>query len=481
MQLTTERERLYEQVAHNIEHLVQTGTFKSGERIPSVRVLSKQMEVSVTTVLEAYRMLEDRGVIEARPQSGYYVRAARPEPPAPPEPGQPCEGPCEVSVAELIMRFVRDHRNLALLHLGAAVPNPELLPTQKLNRCLATAARNRMEVSNIYEFAPGSVELRVQVARRMLDAGCVLSPDDIVITNGCQEALVLCLRATCQAGEAVAVESPAFYGHLKAIEMLGLKAIEIPSHPDTGISLDALEFAMDQHPIKAVLCTPCFSNPLGSRMPEEAKAALVEMLFQREIPLIEDDIYGDLCFDLHRPHAALAHDKGRGNVLLCSSVSKTLAPGYRIGWAVPGERFRSRVEQLKTFTNLACPVLTQLAVAEFLANGGYDQHLRRVRKIYACQTARMGDAVGRLFPAGTRVTHPTGGFVLWVEMPRHVDALEVYTRCLQEGISLAPGHLFGASPRYKHFIRLNAAYWSPRVERAMETIARVVGEQQEKA
>lgn len=471
MSITTERERLYEQVAHNIEHLVQTGTFKSGERIPSVRVLSKQMEVSVTTVLEAYRMLEDRGLIEARPQSGYYVRAARPDPPAPPELNRPCEGPCEVTVAELIMSFVRDHRNRNLLHLGAAVPNPELLPTQRLNRCLAVAARNRVAESNRYEFSPGSEELRIQIARRMLDAGCVLSPDDIVITNGCQEALLLCLRATTQAGEAVAVESPAFYGHLKAIEMLGLKAIEIPSHPDTGISLDALEFAMDQHPIKAVLCTPCYSNPLGSRMPEEAKSHLVEMLSQRDIPLIEDDIYGDLCFELHRPHAAKAYDK---NVLLCSSVSKTLAPGYRIGWAIPGDKYRARVEQLKTFTNLACPALTQFAIAEFLANGGYDQHLRRVRKIYACQTARMADAVGRLFPPGTRVTHPTGGFVLWVEMPRSVDAYEVYRRSLEGGISLAPGHLFGASPRFKHFIRLNAAYWSPRVERAIETIARIV-------
>lgn len=474
MSTTTERERLYEQVAHNIEHLVQTGTFKSGERIPSVRVLSKQMEVSVTTVLEAYRMLEDRGLIEARPQSGYYVRAARPEPPAPPEPDVPLEGPREVTVGELIMRFIRDHRDRSRLALGAAAPNPELMPTQRLNRCLATVARNRPLETTMYEFAPGSEELRVQIARRMLDAGCVLSPDDIVVTNGCQEALVLALQATCQAGDAVAVESPAFYGHFKAIEMLGLKAIEIPTHPDTGISLDALEFAMNQHPIKAVLCTPCHSNPLGSRMPEGSKIRLVEMATERDSPVIEDDVYGDLCFDHHRPHALKAFEKQPGHVLLCSSFSKTLAPGYRIGWVVTGERFRDRVELSKTFTNLASPAATQLAVAEFLANGGYDQHLRRVRRIYASQTARVADAVGRLFPAGTRCTHPTGGFVLWIEMPRHVDALEVYSKALQEGITLAPGHLFSTSPRFKHFIRLNTAYWSPRVERAIETIARIV-------
>ncbi|MEW6280282.1 MAG: PLP-dependent aminotransferase family protein [Candidatus Eremiobacterota bacterium] len=462
------RTRLYEQIAQNVQHLVESGTFKSGDRIPSVRALSKQMEVSVTTVLEAYRLLEDQGVIEARPQSGYYVRPNRPEPPAHPEPDVHLEGPSRVARGEIIMQFMRDIRNPNLLNLGAAVPNPEFLPTQKLNRTLAAVARDRVDRSNVYEFSPGCEELRVQLARRMLDAGCVLAPDDIVITNGCQEALMLCLRSVCEAGDTVAVESPTFYGHLKAIEMLELKAVEIPSHPDSGISLDALSFALDQHKVRAVVATPCYSNPIGSRMPEENKQQLVESLRQREIPLIEDDIYGDLSFSQHRPHACRAYDDS-GNTMLCSSLSKTLAPGYRIGWAVPGPR-RARVELLKTFTNIACPGLTQMAMAEFLATGGYDHHLRRVRRVYARQTGQMADAIGRHFPYGTRVTRPTGGFVLWVELPRTVDSLEVYLRALHEGISLAPGHLFSVGPRYRNFLRLNAAWWSPQVERAVALI-----------
>ena len=303
-------------------------------------------------------------------------------------------------------------------------------------------------------------------------AGCSLTPDEVVITSGCQEALGLCLRALCQPGDTVAIESPIYYGVLQAIEMQGLRALKIPTHPQDGISLDALEYALDQNTVKACVVIPNYSNPVGSLMPDGKKRRLVEMLTARGVPLIEDDLYGELGFGPARPRVAKAWDAA-GNVFHCSSVSKTLSPGFRVGWAVPG-RWQEAVECQKVVANLSTPTPTQLAVAEFLAGGGYDHHLRRLRRAHARQTALMGQAVAHFFPEGTKVTRPTGGFVLWVELPPESDALWLFERALSMGISLAPGPMFSARQRYANFVRLNTAFWSPRVEGALESLGRLL-------
>ena len=308
-------------------------------------------------------------------------------------------------------------------------------------------------------------------ARRAMTAGCLLSPEDIVTTQGATEAVNLCLRSVCRPGDTVAVESPTFYGFLQIIESLGLHALEIPTHPDHGLSLDALAYAMEHNRISACLLVSNFSNPLGCSMPEESKKGLVELLGAHEIPLIEDDIYGDLCFDEDRPSVAKAFDK-KGLVLLCSSFSKTIAPGYRVGWVAAG-RFQSQVERLKVLSNLATSTPTQLAIAEFLSNGGYDHHLRKIRRVYRRQTTAMAQAVIRYFPEGTRVTRPSGGFVLWVELPEHVDSLKLYEDALNSGITIAPGPIFSAKQKFPNFVRLNAGFWSGRIEGAVVTLGQL--------
>jgi DNA-binding transcriptional MocR family regulator len=457
----TEKSKLYENIANQVSSLIDHGAFRPGERIPSVRKLSCQQSVSVTTVLEAYRLLEDRGLIEARPQSGYFVRARFPKMPAEPEISKPVYGPIPVKMGEIVVTVLRDALNPNLPQLGAAVPNSELLPTDKLNRILSAIGRRHRIRSNSYDIPPGCEELRIQVARRVLTAGCTLTPGEIVTTSGCQEALTFALRATCRPGDTVAMESPTFYGLLQAIETAGLRALEIPTHPREGISLEALQKAIEENSIRACFVSN-FNNPLGSCMPDEKKRALVEMLSEYEIPLIEDDIYGDLSFSSERPKVAKAFDK-KGLVLLCSSVSKTLAPGYRVGWIAPG-RFQAEVEHLKVVTNIGTATLPQLAIAEFLANGGYDHHLRKVRRIYAQRVILMTQAISKFFPEGTRMTRPSGGLVLWVEFPEYVDSLKLYELALQVGITFAPGPIFSATQRYRNFIRLNAASWSERCE-----------------
>jgi DNA-binding transcriptional MocR family regulator len=466
---------LYENIADRIARLIRKGTYRTGERIPSVRSLSKQMGVSMSTAVKVYFYLENQGLIEARPQSGYYVRHQLSRVLPEPVEGLSVAAPTLVSVGELVMMVMRDMRNPDLVPLGVATPNPENLPADKLNRILANVARRNNFQAISYEFPPGNERLRVQLAQRALKAGCSLTPDQFVITSGCLEAVMLSLRAVCRPGDTVAIETPIFYNLLQLIEMLDLKALEIPTHPINGISLSALRYALEHNPVHACLVIPNFNNPFGSRMPEENKQELVMLLASHNIPLIENDVYGDLGFLHDRPGIAKRYDK-KGLVIHCSSFSKTLAPGYRVGWVVAG-RFQESIERLKAVSNIATATLPQMAIAEFLANGGYDQYLRKIRGVYSRQTSLMAKAVERHFPKGTMVSTPSGGFVLWVEMPGTVDSIQLYEEALRCGITIAPGTIFSATGKYGNFIRLNAAYWSKRIEHAVATVGRLASAQ----
>lgn len=473
---TVDSERiLYEHVAKTLREQVANGVYRQGERVPSVRRLSGQLAVSVSTVVEAYRRLESQGVIEARPQSGYYVRARLWQPPAQPEISKPSSSPTGVNVSAYALKLLQASHDPSVLQLGVAAQHPSLLPTTALNRILARIARRDTGRGVSYDFPPGCEELRRQIARRALDAGVSVSPDDIVTTSGCQEALSLCLRAVTRPGDTVAIESPVFYGTLQTIEQFGLKAIEIPTCPRKGISIEALTLALDRWKIKACLLVPNFSNPTGALMPEERKKRLVQLLAKHEVPLIEDDIYGDLAHHGPRPKAVKSYDR-KGLVMLCSSFSKTLAPGYRVGWVMPGP-WREQIEHLKYVNTMATATLPQLAIAEFLEHGGYDHYLRKTRVRYAQGIERMTQAVSRYFPDGTRVTQPTGGFVLWIELPENIDAIELHRRALARKISIAPGPLFSPKQMYRNCIRINCALpWTETLDRALITLGRLAEE-----
>jgi DNA-binding transcriptional MocR family regulator len=463
---------LYERVAQRMVEQVNKGIYRPGERVPSVRRLSDQLDVSIATVIEAYRRLEDDGVLEARPQSGYYVRLRQWQPPAEPAVSCPPCTPTTVSNTDLAMRVLKSARRPDLVHLSVAAPHADFTPTRRLNRIAAAISRRDDGAAHRYDFPPGLPALRQQIARRMLETGCDISPDDIVLTSGCQEAVMISLRAVAKPGDVIAVESPTYYGTLQSIESLGMKALEIPTHPRNGVSLEALELALERHRVRACLLVPTYSNPLGSCMPDENKRRLVRLLAEYEIPLIEDDIYADLSFTSPRPRAAKSYDR-KGLVMYCSSFSKTLSPGLRIGWSAPG-RWLKQVEHLKYVSTTAVATLPAMIVAEFLAHGGYDRYLRGVRPIYAQNAERMVQAIARFFPEGTRVAKPNGGVVLWVELPEKVDVLELHQRALERGVSIAPGPLFSAKQKYQHFIRLSYALpWNERVEQALVTVGRL--------
>jgi len=463
---------LYEQVAGRIAHLIDQGALRPGERIPSVRKLVRQQSVSISTVLQAYQLLESRGLIEARPQSGFYVRARRWTPPPEPEILHPPDRSQKLSGASLVMEVVGALSQPGLVRLGAAVPPAECLPTHQLHRALAVAARRQPALANSCDPSIGLPALRMALAREAVEAGCTVSPEEIIITNGTTEALHLCLRAVTQPGDVVGIESPTYFGILQILEMLGLRACEVPTHPNHGVCVGELAARLRRGRIKACVFMSNYSNPLGSCIPDPQKEQLVKLLAQHNVPLIEDDIYGSLSFDANRPRAAKSFDR-EGLVLWCASLTKTVAPGYRIGWAAPG-RFTRRVHQLKHTSSLGSPMVTQIALAEFMATGGYERHLRNLRRTYAQLIARMTDAVARYFPAGTRVTRPQGGHLLWVELPGNADALTLHHQALAAGISIAPGPIFSARQQYRNCLRLNCANpWSDKLEQALAKLGRL--------
>ena len=470
-------EHLYQEIARGLTQAIECGALGIGQKVPSVRHMAAQKGVSVSTVLQAYRTLEDGGWVEARPQSGYFVRHRAPAPPEPEAP--PCDplaGATEIDLCALMQKVLRATSDPNLLNLSVAVPSPHLLPTRAIERAMAAVLRHQPGSSGHYDLPPGCSPLRAEIARRSVAMGAALAPDDILLTSGATEAMNLCLRAVTAPGDTVIIESPAYFGALQVLESLGLRALELPTHPREGLSLEALEVALESHEIKACLLMPNLSNPLGSTMPDAHKKRLVEMLAAREIPLIEDDTYGDLSFAPARPCTAKSFD-ATGNVMLCSTFSKTLGPGLRVGWVAAG-RFRERVEWLKMTSNMASASLPPLAVAEFLQGGGYDHYLRRTRRTYAMQIEKLSEAVAGYFPTGTRLTRPTGSFLLWAELPAPVDTLQLFFAALEEKISIAPGRLFSARDKYPNCLRLSAGLpWNSETERAVQTLGRLAHKQ----
>jgi DNA-binding transcriptional MocR family regulator len=461
-------ELLYERLASDVASMIERGALRPGDRLPSVRRTSRDRRVSVATVLAAYMKLENAGLVEVRPKSGHFVRRAEGQLRVPRTPRLRV-APARVSVSDGVATLLDSMRDPHVVPLGAANVSPELLPIRALNRTLSAIARETATAGGSYDAPPGLATLRRQLAKRSLSWGLSLDEADFVTTIGAMEALHLSLRAVAKAGDTVAVETPAYFGLLQLIEEMGLRALEIPAHPRDGMDLSALEEALARTTIAAVLATPNFCNPLGARMPDDAKERLVRLAQKHDVPIIEDDIYGDLSFDGARPRPAKAFDRD-GRVLLCGSVSKTLAPGYRIGWVVAG-RYQARIERLKFAQSVATPTILQMAVAEYLDHGGYDRHLRVLRSRFASQVQRFREEIAATFPSGTRVSEPQGGFVLWVELPSGVSALELQGAALDRGIAIAPGPIFSARQRFPHHVRVSCGFpWSPRFEAAIATL-----------
>lgn len=466
---------LYHEIASKISSAIDNGVYLPGSRLPGVRRLSQQFGVSVSTVVQAQRQLENSGLIEAKPRSGYYVTHNPWLKPEQPTTSQPELKPTPVTGQELVLQLSQLANQSDFVHLGAAVPDNSFMPMRAFQTSLAKTVRQQSQQAAAYAFPPGILALRQQISRRMHHVGCQVNKEAVLITNGCQEAISIALQTVAKAGDIIAIESPTFYALLQVIESLGMKALEIPTDPREGISLSALELALEQWQVTACVLTPNFSNPLGGLMPNSNKQALVELANTHHLILIEDNIFSDLSFKGEHPQSLLSYTGNDGNVVYCSSFSKTISPGLRIGWMVLPTRFFQHAEYLKYTSNLAAPTLSQLALTDYLLHGGYDRHCRLIQRRYQQQISLFTNAVSKYFPTETRVTQPQGGFVLWLELPDVVDTLELSHRMLTHKVSIAPGQIFSATQKYQHCLRLNCAQpWSSEIERAMITLGREI-------
>jgi len=467
---------LYVELADSLQQLIEQGTLRAGHRVPSVRRMSLQRDVSISTVLQAYTVLENRGYLEARPQSGYYVRPRLPIDTPEPRMARPMSRPAYVSTSDLTADFMANATDPSCVQLGAACPDSSLFPAKKLARLLGSVARNDPSLIGRYTVNWAYEPLTREISRRYLQAGVALSHEEVVITVGCTEALNLALRSVTKPGDTIALETPAYFGILETIQSLNLRVLEIPTDSREGLCLDALREALARNDVKALFVMPSFQNPLGSCMPDAKKAKLYDLLCEFNVPAIEDDIYGDLHFSERRPKPLKAWDRD-GRVMLCGSFGKTLAPGLRVGWVFPG-RSLDQVRRLKFTNTLGTPVVLQKTIANFLRDGGYDHHLRSIRRAYQNQLHLFSQAVLRNFPAGTRLSRPHGGFVLWAELPARVDTLKLHADALKHHITIAPGILFSVKERYRNCLRINCGIpWNEPVEQAVRTLGELAKKQ----
>ncbi|GHB14173.1 aminotransferase-like domain-containing protein [Salinicola rhizosphaerae] len=463
----------YEKLADHLRERIQAGYYRPEDRLPSVRSLAKAHGVSLSTVQQAYHQLEDAQLILARPKSGYFVAPTR-ERPRPPPVGRTAQRPVEVSHWDQVREGTCVLPDTRLFHLGRGMPDIEAPTLKPLMRALSRVSRRQDLIGLNYDTLYGRPELREEIARLSAGHGCRLHPNDIVITTGCHEAISIAMRAVCEPGGIIAVDSPSFYGALQSIRAYGMKAMEIPTDPETGISLEALELALEQWPIRAIQITATCNNPLGYTLSVERKRALYALARRFDVAIIEDDVYGDLAYAFPRPVTVKSFDED-GRVLLCSSFSKTLAPGLRLGWMAPG-RYLERALHMKYVGTGSTATQGQMAVAEFIREGHFEPHLRRMRAQYQRNRNAMLDLIAEVFPGSTRVSYPEGGFLLWLECDAEVDTVALNGELMSEGIRIAPGIMFSATGKYRNCLRINYTVFDEPTRRAMRRVGERVHE-----
>jgi len=471
----TTEDHLYMQVADGLEKMIGDDVLKIGDKLPSVRLLSDEYGISMGTAFQAYYHLEGKGLIESRPKSGYYVRFNQRRFPQLPDTIQPDTLSHDVTVKEMISSIYSDilSPQLKIINFALAAPDISLLPVAKINKSVHYALKNHKDSCMGYELTQGNMDLRKQVSRLAFNWGGKIKPEEIIITGGCLEAITLSIKTVTKPGDTVAVETPNYFGIFQSLENMGLKVVEISSSPVTGLDLNSLQQAIKKFPIKACVVIPNFNNPLGGCMPDENKKKLVDIITRHQIPLIEDDIYGELYFGKNRPRACKSFDT-KGLVMHCSSLSKSLSPGYRIGWAIPG-KFLDQVKQTKRIQNISSPTITQAAIAHYLQYGRYEYHLKSLRKALYTQCLRYIQAIIDYFPEGTKVSRPNGGFTLWVELDKNVNSFKLRVEAIKQYISIVPGKIFSATGNYNNFIRLSFAKpWDDNADYGLMMLGKII-------
>ena len=464
----------YIELADRIQDQIEKGAFKLSEKLPSLRALCQKTGYSMTTVFQAYVELEKRGVVEPRQRSGYYIRPRL-------ERLRRSAGrrhyemvPQKISLDDLIHQLTADMGNPEVLKLGGVAVAPEHLPARRLHQQIKSIPRQRIpDLMAGYVDPQGDTLLRQQISNLLFPIIPAVAPEDIIITNGCTEALSLSLKAVAASGDTVIVESPTDPWLRQTLKDSRLYGLEIPTHPRTGLDLDAVEKIVGQEKIAACIVNPNCQNPLGFIMPDDRKQKLLGLLAKQDIPTIENDVCGELYFGKNRPNPIKKWDTDH-TVLYCASFSKVLAPGLRIGWVVPG-RYKAAITRMKLNRSMISPTLTQAVVANYLKEGNYERHLRRLRKTIRLQYGACAAALSKYLPKSVRMTTPAGGLSIWIQLPDGIKGSGVHAEARKKGISILPGFLCSGLDVYDRYIRIGyGGLWDATTEGAIREIGRII-------
>ncbi|WP_068941306.1 aminotransferase-like domain-containing protein [Chryseobacterium timonianum] len=462
---------LYLKIANSVTEQIKSETLQFGDRLPSLRSAQKLYNVSLNTVKQAYMELESRSLVESRPKYGYYVSQTSQRKLALPSVAKMKVSEEKNSPEDLIGKVFGAIGGTDMTQFALGIPGKSLLPVAKMKKCMIEVIKRKSDSGTNYEPVQGSVGLRREIAKWSIVMEGRITEDDLVITSGAMNGVYHCLMAVTQPGDYVAVESPVYFGILQAIQLLGLKAVEIPTHPITGIDLDALKKVMPK--LSACCFVVNYNNPLGFQMPDENKKELVKMLTEHNVPLVEDDVYGNIYFGAGRPKPCKFYDEA-GIVMWVGSVSKTLAPGYRVGWVAPG-KFKEKIIRQKLVQTVSGPSLFSDVIADFLEHGRYDHHLRMFRKKLYANYLQIQKSVTQYFPDNTKISEPKGGFMLWLELDKRICTEDLYDEAVSQKVNFAPGRMFSQYNQYQNCMRLNYALeWTDRVESDLEKLGKMI-------
>lgn len=462
---------LYLKIANSVTEQIKSETLQFGDRLPSLRSAQKLYNVSLNTVKQAYMELESRSLVESRPKYGYYVSQTSQRKLALPSVAKMNVSEDKNSPEDLIGKVFGSIAGTDVTQFALGIPGKSLLPVAQMKKCMINVMKAKHDSGTNYEPVQGSEKLRREIAKWSIVMEGKITEEDLVITSGAMNGVYNCLMAVTQPGDSVAVESPVYFGILQAIQLLGLKAVEIPTHPITGVDLDALKKVMPK--LSACCFVVNYNNPLGFQMPDENKKELVRMLTEHNVPLVEDDVYGNIYFGAGRPKPCKFYDEA-GIVMWVGSVSKTLAPGYRVGWVAPG-KFKEKIIRQKLVQTVSSPSLFSDVIADFLEHGRYDHHLRMFRKKLYANYLQIQKSVTQYFPDNTKISEPKGGFMLWLELDKRICTEDLYDEAVSQKVNFAPGRMFSQYNQYQNCMRLNYALeWTDRVESDLEKLGKMI-------
>lgn len=460
------KDPVYVSMADKLASMIVDEVYKPGEKLPSLRRLHKENGVSIGTVLQAFNHLIDKGLISSKEKSGYFVSYNSKKRLQPPQTIPASLSERTVHIDRLLQKLRADGTSRDFVSFANALPDHRLLPFNGIKRALQAVSRDSSGSYLAIEERKGNVKLREEIAKRSFMWNGALHADDLVITNGAMEAVILSLKAVTKEGDTILVQEPCYYGIMQTLEYLNLKVVTIPNHSDTGIDVADVEAACDKFDVKACVLVSNFNNPDGACINSEKKQQLAGLANRRKLPIIEDDLYGDIFFGNNRPDTIKTYDK-HGWVMYCNSFSKSLVPGFRIGWCAPG-KFAFEVARLKSMHNGPVCNFTQRILHQLLSSGLYDRHLRKFRLELLKNLNRTTNLIERHFPEGTKISSPTGGLVVWVQLPGNIDTVDLQNKSFDLGISYAPGELFSAKGDYRNYLRISfCRMWEARTEMAL--------------